>query len=57
MRAWEEASVAAVERVVALFAPDGVYHATPFSEGAAHESIRVYEIRTPSTMVKAALNC
>lgn len=24
MRAWEEASVAAVERVVALFAPDGV---------------------------------
>jgi len=48
MRAWEEASVAAVERVVALFTPDGIYHATPFSEGAGHEGIRVYEsmIRT-----------
>lgn len=48
MRAWEEASVAAVERVVTLFAPDGVYHATPFSEGVGHEGIRVYEsmIRT-----------
>lgn len=43
MRAWEEASVAAVERVVALFASDGIYHATPFSDGVGYEGIRVYE--------------
>ena len=48
MKAWENAEEAAVELVVALFAPDKVYHATPFNEGVGHERIRTYEsmIRT-----------
>lgn len=42
MRAWEDADEAAVERAVALFAPDGGYRATPFAGAAGRAGVRTY---------------
>ena len=41
--AWEESDET---RLVALFAPDGVYHNTPFAEQRGHAAIAAYWQRT-----------
>ncbi|MDZ4872180.1 MAG: hypothetical protein CLLPBCKN_001568 [Chroococcidiopsis cubana SAG 39.79] len=42
IQSWQAADKAAVEQVVELFVPKGIYHATPFSQGVGHEEIRKY---------------
>lgn len=42
-RAWERADE---ELLVSLFAPDGVYHNTPFDEQRGHQAMRRYWERT-----------
>src|SRR5512144_3100600 len=42
-RAWETSDE---ELLVTLFAPDGVYHNTPFAEQRGHEAIKAYWQRT-----------
>jgi len=42
-RAWETADE---ELLVGLFAPDGVYHNTPFDEQRGHEAMKRYWART-----------
>lgn len=43
MDIWEEESQAAVDRTLILFAPDGVYHSTTFSQSVGHDRIRVVQ--------------